>query len=113
MIGIAENEHFKIFEGINGENKMWAVHLKGAKASFHLGSVAKVLFCKALHKLLQDPGTVERGYSWVGLGNGTFYIQVFIPDIKFLLKYLPLSEAEQKLAVEEGTEPPQRAGTMH
>ena len=114
MIGIAENEHFKIFEGVTREgNKAWSLRLKRARVAIYLGSVEKITLVRSLKDRLEHSEQPDEKYFWIGFGYGTFNVLVSVEDARFLLKYLPLSKTEKKLSVEEETEPPQRAGTMH
>ncbi|KPJ64044.1 MAG: hypothetical protein AMJ45_06490 [Syntrophobacter sp. DG_60] len=111
--GIAENENFKIFEGQTEQGKMWAIHLKGAKASFHLGSVGKVLFVKTLCDFLEKSKTIEQKCCWVRSGYGVFSILVSVADAEFLVRHLPMSEAERKLCVEKTEEYYRKPEQMH
>jgi len=111
--GIAENENFKIFEGQTEQGKMWAIHLKGARASFHLGSAEKVVFVKTLGDFLEKSKTIEQRYCWVRLGYGVFSILVSVADAEFLVKHLPMSEAEKKLYIEKMEEYYRKPKQMH
>lgn len=108
-----ENEHFKIFEGVTREGrKAWSLRLKRARVAIYLGSVEKIALVKTLRDRLEHSQLDEK-YFWIGFGYGTFNVLFSVEDAKFVLRYLPLSETEKKLSLEEETEPPPGAGTMH